>query len=292
VSKIIEMDSLNYINYLNLVGYIVNILITFGAAPVFNFPDNAELSDKYQTLVTPAGFTFAIWAVIFGSQAMFVIFQMLSGNRSNELVQDGVSYWYFVACIFQSAWTFAFGYEVIWFSVFMMLGILVSLVTILVRQKSIISPEDDALKEFALYKFPFSVHCGWIAVAFAVNVNVWITASEAEVDTREYCAYATLIYAILVAAFAFIYFSPPNFTIPSVLVWATIGIASELKRPQDEIEREFEKDTIIQVRGSVIVVCALLAVVTVVYGIYTVIRKKKENNDSERPSTYSLNDMT
>ena len=107
------MESLNTNSYLNLVGYIINALVTFLASPIFGFPDNSALSEKYQTLVTPTGWTFAIWGIIFLSQGIFAIVPMLPQHRSNALVQEGVSHWYFIACVFQAAWTFAFGYELI-----------------------------------------------------------------------------------------------------------------------------------------------------------------------------------
>jgi len=269
------MQNLNYLNYLNLSGYIVNVLVTFASAPVFGFPDNAELSAKYQTLVTPAGFTFAIWGIIFISQAVFTIFQMLPAYRSNKLVQDGVSYWYFIACIFQSAWSFAFGYEIIWLSAIIMFSILVSLVNIVTRQSAIQSSPQDSNKEFWLYKFPFSLHCGWIATAFAVNINVFIVAQNASAGAQETWAYISLGYAISVAGMAFFLLSIPDFTIPSVLIWATIGIANELKNPNDSIENLFGVEVISQIRYSVIGVRGILLVITVAYGAYRVIKKSK-----------------
>lgn len=40
----------NVNNYLNLVGYIINVFVTAFASLIFGFPDNAELSEKYQTV--------------------------------------------------------------------------------------------------------------------------------------------------------------------------------------------------------------------------------------------------
>jgi len=282
------MDSLNNLNYMNLVGYIVNALVTFFGAPVFGFPDNAELSGLYQTLVTPSGGTFAIWGLIFISQAVFTVVQMLSGYRSNKLVQDGVSYSYFVACIFQSAWIFAFGYEIIWLSVLMMFGILVSLLKIVYRQSAIKSSPEDRIKDFWLYKFPFSLHCGWIFAAFAVNVNVWVVAENISAEYQEKWAYFTLGYAVVVAGLTFFYLSPPDFTIPSVLIWAVIGIANELTDPNDSITKNFDEDIIKRVRYNVIGVCLVLTVGTIAYGAQRVMKAKKVDSTS---NTSNYNEM-
>jgi len=191
------MESLNTNNYLNLVGCIINTLVTFSASSIFGFPDNAALSEKYQTLVvTPtAGRTFAIWGITFLFQGIFAIVQMLPKYRSNIVIHEGVSHWYFIACIFQAAWTFAFGYEVIWLSCVFMGGILFSLLQIVKKQVKI----QSTMIDFWLFKFPFSLHCGWIAAAFAVNVNIYVYAAGAQAGAQLNWSYLTSGYAVLVA---------------------------------------------------------------------------------------------
>jgi len=263
------MESLNTNNYLNLVGYIINTLVTFSASFIFGFPDNAALSEKYQTLVTPTGWTFAIWGIIFLFQGIFAIVQMLSKYRSNTVIQEGVSHFYFTACLFQAAWTFAFGYEVIWLSCVFMGGILFSLLQIVKKQVKI----QSTMTDFWLFKFPFSLHCGWIAAAFAVNVNTFVYAAGAQAEAQLIWSYFTLGFAPLVAIFSLVHLSPPDFTIPSVLVWATIGIASELKNPKDGIVASFAEGEIDMFRSCVIAVCVITALTTAGYAGYRVYEK-------------------
>ena len=79
------MERLNWLNYLNLIGYIINVFFTFLLVPVFGIPDNAELSEKYQTILTPAGYAFAIWGVIFVAEGIFAIAQMFPKFRSDPM---------------------------------------------------------------------------------------------------------------------------------------------------------------------------------------------------------------
>lgn len=269
----------NSSNYLNIVGYALNLVVTFAASPLFGFPDNAELSDRYQTIVTPSGGTFAIWGVIFIAQAVFAIAQILEQYRGEKLVQKGVSFWYFTACMFQCAWTFAFGYEVLWLSVIFMAGILASLAMIVLSQSKIDSEPEKRVLDFWLFKFPFSIHCGWIAVAFAVNLNAFVFATEAGAGAQTWWAYLTLVYAILVAAFALLYLNPPDFTIPSVLVWATIGIVSELNEAKPEIEETFGEDVVATFRSITLAICIILGIVTTGYGALRVYKEKKSNDN-------------
>jgi len=287
------MAELNANNYLNLIGYILNVAVTFGASSFFNFPDNAELSNKYQTIVTPAGLSFAIWGIIFLSQGFFAVLQMLSSYRSHGFVQEGVKYWYFVACVFQSIWTFAFGYEVIGLSFLCMGGIFLSLLPI-VRNQSRLGSEfeefesSQAISDFWVLKFPFSIHCGWIAAAFAVNANVFLVASGVQAAAQERWAYATVIYTVGCAMVALFYLPSPDFTIPYVLVWATMGIAIELKSPKDSIVNMFTDAVIGRVRAAVLGVCVMLAIVTTGYGIYrAVYMGRRLNSRSNETQVYT-----
>ena len=151
--KIYPIMTLNTVNYLNLVGYIINVLVTFFASPLLGFPDNGTISAQFQTIITPTGFTFAIWGIIFLSQLIFTIVQMLPQYRSTAIVQDGVKYLYFYACIAQSAWTFAFGYFFFLLSTVFMFLILASLYGIVMQQTKI----EASIGEFWLFKFPVRV---------------------------------------------------------------------------------------------------------------------------------------
>ena len=154
IHSYIEMGgALNAINCLNLVGFILNVSVTAFASQIFNFSDNATISAQYQTIITPSGFTFAIWGIIFLSQLIFTIAQMLPQYRSLPIVQDGVHYLYVYACLAQSAWTFLFGYEIFWLSVIIMFSILVPLYRIVMQQQQ---GMEGSLKEYWLFKFPVS----------------------------------------------------------------------------------------------------------------------------------------
>lgn len=196
---------------------------------------------------------------------------MMPKNRENELVQKGISYWYFIACLFQSAWTFAFGYELIGLSSVFMFGILASLSTIVFRQAHIHQEEGFSTfrgKDFWLYEFPFSLHTGWISAAFAVNINVAIVATNQSSDTQISFAYASIVYAIIIAITSLTYIFPPVFTIPSVLIWATMWIVMELNHPSDKITATFTEGQILQTRRAFLVTCVLLCIYCVTYGLY------------------------
>lgn len=240
------MERLNWLNYLNLIGYIINVFFTFLLVPVFGIPDNAELSEKYQTILTPAGYAFAIWGVIFVAEGIFAIAQMFPKFRSDPMVQKGVFIWYFVACVVQSAWTLAFGYEVIKLSLIFMLSILLSLVIILWLQNRVESDESgfSRVVTYWLLRFPFEIHCGWIISASCLNIGVVAVDEGRTAAVQRYVAIGCLIFIVICSSVATLLPKRPNFAIPGVACWTTAAIAVELNDPSDKIVAFFGDDTV------------------------------------------------
>lgn len=232
---------LNRYNYLNLIGFVINALITFGASSVLGFPNQTDLSLKYQTIITPDGFTFVIWALIFLSEGIFAILQMLPSCRSFDIVQDGVSYWFFLACLAQSAWVLAFGYELLILALAFMGLILISLFRIIVLQ-SRISPSGG--KQFWAFRFPFSLHCGWIFTAFALNMNVVVVAHSDNELLQAMFGALSLVALFGFVAYVYCLDGPPNYVIPTVFAWALFGMFRELHQPSDKLLEVFAKEVI------------------------------------------------
>ena len=130
-----------------------------------------EISDKYPTLFTPAGFTFSIWSLIYLSLFLFIIFQALPSQRENkEIVQ--IQKMFVINCLANAAWIFVWHYEFIILSFLVMIVILLTLISI---YRSINSRNHDgksAFTRFIFLQLPFSLYTGWITVAFIANLSI------------------------------------------------------------------------------------------------------------------------
>jgi hypothetical protein len=273
----------NKLNILNLVFYIINILITYGVgnAGWLGTPDNGELSDRYQTLVTPNGSAFSIWGLIFIAQGAWAVAQMFPRFRDDKMVLEGTKYWYILVCIFQCGWTIVFGYEVIWLSLVFMLSIWSSLAALLYSQYY--TESSGSLVEFWLLRFPFAVHCGWLTAASALNVNVVVVDNIVDADVQ--LAFGIISLAVLHAISVWVVFGipKPNYTIAGVLAWANYFIYVELGEPRDQIVARFSPDLISGVRyAAVAVSCIILSqiVIRVPFDVYARKFKKEEESDS------------
>jgi len=155
-------------SWINMLAYLANVSITYGSLTGAFGATNEELSEKYQTLVTPAGYAFAIWGPIFIWEGIFAVAQMFPSLSTSKVVET-VTPWWNCACLFQIGWTLFFAQDRIQGALVCMLGILVSLLTLILRTDYL--PE-ISIKEYFLLRAPFSLHCGWIIAATVLNINV------------------------------------------------------------------------------------------------------------------------
>jgi len=247
--------SLNWKNYANIVAFILNTFFTFGVGTLrlFGNPDNGELSEKYQTLITPKSTAFVIWSVIFTFQGIFSVLQLFKSFRGRKMVQDGVSFWYIAVCVFQICWTFAFAYEVIWLSLVFMILIWLSLMALLISQYYVESDCDkkassscsvQGLVEFWFLRFPFSIHGGWITAASALNVSVVTVKNQSTAATQLAVGIVCLAALHALSVWHLFGYKKPNYTIPIVLIWATGWIYGELQNPKDLVISTFDSSII------------------------------------------------
>lgn len=272
------MASLNRYNYLNLIGFAINAFTTFGAAKILNFPDQTELSAKYSTIITPDGLTFAIWGIIFLSEGIFSVLQMLPAFRSKDIVQKGVGYWFAAACIAQSAWVLAFGYELLILSWLFMGVILRCLFRIITLQSKI--PSNGA-GEFWGFRFPVTIHCGWIFLAFALNVNVVVVSrTDSEMVQAVFGALSLLGFVGVLAYIQLCVEGGTNFTILGVFAWASAGIVRALSNAPDNITAIFSNQVIQGFQYSAGIFCAgVLLTIAVLF--YKLRKDKKEEQEAD-----------
>ena len=82
----------------NIVALAIVIMVN-ALANILRFGGNStgQVSDKYHSLFTPAGFTFSIWSLIYLLLAAFVVYQSLPSQRENAALAR-ISMWFKVGC--------------------------------------------------------------------------------------------------------------------------------------------------------------------------------------------------
>lgn len=273
---------LTWQNWLNLGTYVCNFAVTWLSLTGIFGGTNGDLSKKYQTLITPAGYAFSIWGVIFTWETVFIVSQMLPRFRDSQVTKSVAIYWA-VANIAQCLWTFAFAQEQLLLSAIFMLTILLGLVL----SAFVADRQDYSTTEFWLLRAPISLHLGWIICASAVNINTVFDGQEAEPATL--LAVAVVSFAALAAA-AFFYAvgaNKPDCFPALVAAWALLAVYSELGTATNLLDptkfNPFQWDSIVV--QAVRMAAMILSIASLCMGILTVVLRLARNQAEEKTST-------
>ena len=252
------------LSVLNLLGFLGTVVVNALAniLPINNITTGA-LSDLYPNLFVPAGLTFAVWGLIYVLLGIFAIYPLTPGARRDpqktEFVQR-IGPLFFVSCLANIGWIFAWHYQILPLSLAFMLILLGCLLAIYLRLKVGKSDATKAERYFA--HLPFSVYLGWITIATIANV----TALLVDINWnalglgQQFWAVAVIIVGIVIALS--ILFTRKDIFYCLVVDWAILGIL--LKRLSD---------TTMADQSVVIVTIAGLAIITV--GVIAQLVRKK-----------------
>lgn len=196
--------------------------------------NTGEVSDTILSgvLITPEGYAFAIWGVIYIGLIAYSVYQFLPVQRENSTLAK-VSYALIGACLFQIVWLYAFLTFNFWLSVALMAGILLCLGFAYLQTRSI----KPTRKARWLVQAPISVYFGWITVAAVVNVAgaLYITnrSPEPAVNVLEVLNSAStndIVWTVVMMCVSagiggLIARQYRDVVYPGVVVWALVAIA-------------------------------------------------------------------
>jgi hypothetical protein len=165
---------------------------------------NSNQSDKYFTLITPPGWAFAIWGLIFLWEAVGCIVAFVpqwQENFSGLIVDNTFVVFWGLACLTQSAWPFVFcgAIKVSWAVLLMVWVSLVALQQTSLSKLANLNSEVSIKTKAAAYLLlvaPFSLHLGWVTAAAALNINLSTVASLATPNTLTATALCSIVGVI------------------------------------------------------------------------------------------------
>ena len=179
--------------------------------------DTGAVSDKYPTRITPAGYAFAIWSLIYLGLIAFSIYQALPSNATRFRSVRTV---YILNCAANCAWLYFWHQEMMLICtaiIFLMLGTLA-----FINVKLQIT---DSLEEFWLAKFPFGLYFGWITVATILNAAIALVSLNFQTsDSLAVILSAVLIFVATVLGVV-IRFKFVNVFYPLAIAWALTATA-------------------------------------------------------------------
>ena len=179
--------------------------------------DTGAVSDKYPTRITPAGYAFAIWSLIYLGLIAFGIYQALPKNSERFCNIRTV---YILSCAANCAWLYFWHQEMILVCLAIIFVLLASLVFINIRlQKS----ETDG--EYWLAKVPFGIYFGWVTVAVILNAAVALIYLNVRVSDSTAIITGAILIFIAALLGVLIRIKLKNYFYPLAIAWALTAIA-------------------------------------------------------------------
>lgn len=212
-------------SWISLAGFLVVIVLNYLVASGL-FPwlaPQKEVSQMYQTSITPAGYTFSIWGVIY-LLLFATIVQMIrkASHPETSKLTDEITPFLWGMYFFNVLWNIVFCAQRIEASVLMILGYWVCLFWICdkVRKQS---------RGTALPAVAFGIHLGWLTIATIVNVYAMLVKLRWSWLGLSTDLWILLAVVIAVLATSMLQTKLRNTVLPLSLIWAFIGIGVRLE---------------------------------------------------------------
>ena len=212
------------LKWANIFAFILMVLVNglAGSTTLLGGKNTAEISDANPTLITPAGYVFSIWGIIYVLLGIFVIFQALPREKEKEY--HGKIGWLFIlSSAFNIIWLFLWQFEYLVFSVILMFLLLASLISIYLRLD--IGKSDVGIREKLTIHLPFSTYLGWITIASIANVSVTLVSLEWDGFGISFETWATLIVIIALLIAILVLITRKDIAYGLVIIWAFVGIS-------------------------------------------------------------------
>lgn len=160
------------IRILTLLSFILMLIINvLASVSSINGFTTGEISNSFESLFTPASFTFSIWGIIYISLSVYVIYQLLilKLNKNDQITINEINIYFILSSITNILWLLSWHYLFIFISVLLMI-----LLFFLLMKIYILIHDNPKLKSNNYIKLPFSIYFGWITVANIANINVYL----------------------------------------------------------------------------------------------------------------------
>jgi len=210
--------------WINILAFVLTVIVNSiaGSTTILGRKLTAEISDANPTLITPAGYVFSIWGIIYILLGSFVVFQALPSQQGKGF-QKSVGWLFVLSSIANIVWLFLWQFEYLSFSVVVIFLLLATLILIYLRLN--IGKSAVSLREKLAVHVPFSIYLGWITIASIANVSVFLVSENWDGFGIGAETWATLIIVVALILTVLVLATRKDIAYSLVIIWALVGIA-------------------------------------------------------------------
>lgn len=207
----------------NLIMLLLVFLFNFltGSGRI-NDLSQAEISEMFPTKITPAGFAFSIWGLIYALVFIAIVF-MLYKHKEEKMskIINTVGWWFNLSSLANILWTISFSYLLLPLSTLLIALLLVSLVMILMNLSKL------GIKVKPIFPVAFGIYSGWVMIATVVNIAASLVQAGWNGFGISEVMWANIILVVALFIVFFVTYCTSNVIIPLPIAWAYFAIFKE-----------------------------------------------------------------
>ncbi len=154
-----------------------------------------DISDRYGHLLTPAGYAFAIWGLIYLASLGLAVYQALPAQHARA-VHRATGWWIAAAFAASTAWVPIFVSGALGLAQVVIVALVV-LLAVALAQLTLLGPAQSAGEQWLL-RMPVSGYLGWATIATVAGTGT--AARWAGIELAASTATVTAVLALLVLA--------------------------------------------------------------------------------------------
>lgn len=219
-------------SWINLIVFLITLIFNYLTASGFiNGMSQKVVSNKYNTLITPAGFAFSIWGIIYSLIGISLIYMLVKGKETKVKNLIGIlTPIILFNFLFNILWNISFSYEKIGFSTICISLILISL--ILINKKLYVHRKEI---EYRLTSVAFGIYAGWITIASFVNMLAFLVSINWDGFGISQTIWAPIILLIIIVISILINVKLNNAVYFLPIAWAIFGIVIKINKAENTV---------------------------------------------------------
>ena len=187
------------------------------AAGLINGVTPEMISGKYPTVLTPAGYAFTIWILIYVGMMAFSIFQALPANITRF---GNVRLLYIVSCVFNCAWIYFWHRDNIGICLAIIVALLVTLLLINMKFK-----QPESIGVALVTKAPFGLYFGWVTCAAIVNFAIFLSYMGVTMSKGGSAVFGSICIVIAAGLAVIVRWRLLNYLYAVAIAWGLTAIA-------------------------------------------------------------------